>query len=58
MPPYFSLEEYVVHEGTDHSLQNFLPPHFPRKESNVIVETLRCEMMVMLGSQPMDVVLC
>lgn len=53
MPPSISLEECVVHEGTNHSFQNcFLSP-FPRKEGGAIVKTLHFKMMVMSGSQPM-----
>ena len=58
MPLCFVLEENVVHKVIDCSLQNFLFPPFPRKEGDVIVETLRCESMAMSGSQPMNPMLC
>jgi hypothetical protein len=39
MPPYVCLEEDVVHEGFDHSLQNFIFPPFPFKDEDVINDT-------------------
>lgn len=56
--PYSDLGSDMVHKGTNHSLQNFLLPPFPRKEGDSIVEILCGEMMVMSSSQPMNLVLC
>jgi hypothetical protein len=67
MSSYINLEEDVVHEGFDHSLQNFHLNPFPLMDEDVIndtssqeiiFETLHCGTIVMSRSQPMTLVLC
>lgn len=63
MTPCFILNEDVVRKDTDHSLEVLsLPPILSTKEDvindispqEIIIETLHHEMILMLGSQPMN----